>query len=143
MKVVKELMLVTVAGMVFVGVAHSAKIDESELAVSAKQAIDIAQAAVPGQIYAMELEKEDGTLAWEVELVSSKDNVEYEILQDGKTLAKIPGPEAQGRADRDSQIRTSLKLKNFKLGKYTLRITVNDRNAGQNIEKDVVFTVIQ
>jgi hypothetical protein len=70
-------------------------------------------------------------------------NVEYEFLQDGTPLASIPGPEAQGRTDRDSQIRTSFKLKNFKPGGYTLKIKVNDRNAGQNIEKDVVFTVIQ
>jgi len=70
-------------------------------------------------------------------------SIEYEFLQEGKLLARIPGPEGQDSKDKDVQIRTSFKLKNFKPGDYTLRIKVNDRNAGQNIAKDVAFTVIQ
>jgi len=69
--------------------------------------------------------------------------VEYEFTQDGKSLARLPGPEGQDRVDKDVQIRTSFKLKNFSPGNYTLRIKVSDLNTGQNIEKDVVFTVIQ
>ena len=80
MNAVKEIMLVAVAGMVFVGVAHSAKDDDLSQAITAKQAIDIAQAAKPGRIYELELEDDDDILAWEVELVSSEDSSEYEIL---------------------------------------------------------------
>jgi GWxTD domain-containing protein len=69
--------------------------------------------------------------------------IEYEFLQNGKSLARIPGPESQDRPDSDSQIKTSFKMKNFKPGEYTLKIKVDDRNAGQNITKDVAFTVIQ
>jgi len=69
--------------------------------------------------------------------------VEYEFLQEGNSLARIPGPEGLDRTHTEAQIKTSFKLKNFKPGEYTLRIKVSDRNAGQNIAKDVVFTVTQ
>jgi uncharacterized membrane protein YkoI len=35
---------------------------------------------MPGQIHELELEREDDIMAWEVELVSSEDGKEYEIL---------------------------------------------------------------
>ena len=37
-------------------------------------------ASVPGQIHELELERENDIVAWEVELVSSEDGKEYEIL---------------------------------------------------------------
>lgn len=67
--------------------------------------------------------------------------VEYEFIQDGKSLARLPGPEGQDSGDKDVQIKTSFKMKNFKTGNYTLQIKVSDINSGQNIIKNVVFTV--
>ena len=82
MNTVKELMLASVTGLIIVsaGVAHGAKDDMGDPAISARQAIDIALANTPGQIHELELEHEDDVIAWEVELVSSEDNQEYEIL---------------------------------------------------------------
>ena len=82
MHTLKEIMLVTTAGLVLVGagVAHSAKPGDNEQTIRASQAIEIALAAVPGHIHELELEQEDDILAWEVELVSSQDDKEYEIL---------------------------------------------------------------
>ena len=59
--------------------------------VTAKQAIEVALNTVPGVIHEVELEKEDDTLAWEVELISVQDQNEYEILIDaytGKVISK-------------------------------------------------------
>ena len=82
MHTLKEIMMVTVTGLVLVGagVAHSAKTDDGDQVITASQALDIALAAVPGQIRELELEEEDDILTWEVELVSSQDDKEYEIL---------------------------------------------------------------
>ena len=87
MNTIKELMLATVFGSVLVGAgaAYAGKNEDMATAVTARQAMDIAQAAVPGQIYELELEREQGVMAWEVELVSNSDGKEYEILIDANS----------------------------------------------------------
>jgi GWxTD domain-containing protein len=77
------------------------------------------------------------------ETESSDFTVVYEILQDGNSLARIPGPPGIGRKDREAQIITSFKLKNFERGDYTLKVKVGDRNSGKNIEGDAEFTIIR
>ena len=87
MNMIKKSMLTTVAGLVLVsaGASYAGKNEDIEQAVSARQAIDIALSSVPGQIHELELEREDDIVAWEVELVSSKDGKEYEILIDASS----------------------------------------------------------
>ena len=62
----------------------------SQAAVSMEQAITIALAEVPGKVTESEIEEEDGTLVWEVEVLGS-DNNEYELkidANDGRVLEK-------------------------------------------------------
>ena len=82
MKTIKCLMLTTVSGLVLLGMgsSYASKYEHTDYAITAGQAVDIALAAVPGRIHELELEREDDIMAWEVELVSSKDGKEYEIL---------------------------------------------------------------
>ena len=82
MSTIKNVTVATTAGLVFLGTsaAHSESLEQIAQEVTAKQAIDIALAAVPGQVHEVELEREDDRLVWEVELVASQDNKEYEIL---------------------------------------------------------------
>ena len=84
MNTIKNLMLATITGAILLGagVSYSANRAATGAAISAKQAVDIALAAVPGRVYELELEKEDGIMVWEVELLSAKDNKEYEVLID-------------------------------------------------------------
>ena len=82
MSTIKNVTVATIAGLVFLGTsaAHSESLEQIAQEVTAKQAIDIALAAVPGQVHEVELEREDDRLVWEVELVASQDNKGYEIL---------------------------------------------------------------
>ena len=84
---IKEVMLATVAGLVILGAgaAYAGKNENIDTAINARQAIDIALSSVPGQVYELELEHEDGLTAWEVELVSSEDGKEYELLIDASS----------------------------------------------------------
>ena len=83
----KKLIIATFTGLALLsgGVALSAKGMEKEPTVNAQQAIEIALSAVPGFIHEAELEKDDSRLAWEVELISAQDSVEYELLIDANT----------------------------------------------------------
>lgn len=83
----KKLIIATFTGLTLLsgGVALSAKSMEKEPAISAQQAIEIALSAVPGVIHEVELEKDDNRLAWEVELISAQDSLEYELLINANT----------------------------------------------------------
>ena len=82
MNTIKELMLACVAGLVLMGAgaSYAGKRENIDHAIPAREAVDIALASVPGQIHELELEREDDIMVWEVELISSKDGKEYEIL---------------------------------------------------------------
>ena len=91
MNTIKETMIITATGLALAGagVAQAAKNENFDQAIDARQAIDIALASVPGHIRELELEREDGTMVWEVELVSSKDGMEYEIVINATTSEVI------------------------------------------------------
>ena len=62
----------------------------NQASVSMEQAITIALAEVPGKVTESEIEKEDGALVWEIEVLGS-DNNEYELkidANDGRVIEK-------------------------------------------------------
>ncbi len=87
MKSTKKMIIAAVTSLAIVssGVVLCAKNMGNAPSVTAKQAIDIALTAIPGVVHEVELEKENDTLAWEIELVAVQDDKEYEILIDANT----------------------------------------------------------
>lgn len=62
----------------------------NQVTVNAEQAMTIALTDIPGKVIEAELEREDGKLIWEIELVNSENQVyEFEIdAMDGRILEK-------------------------------------------------------
>lgn len=83
----KKMIVAAITGIALVGssTVFSARNVENEPTITAQQAIEIALSAIPGVIFEVELEKEGNEMVWEVELVSSEDDKEYEILIDAST----------------------------------------------------------
>jgi GWxTD domain-containing protein len=68
--------------------------------------------------------------------------MEYQILQDEKVLAHPSQTDVPQTQQKDCQVRTSLKIKNFQPGDYILRIEVSDENAGASVIEQTSFRVI-
>ena len=62
----------------------------NEASVNIDQAMAIALADVPGKVIEAEIEREDGTLVWEIEVLNNQNQVfEFEIdANDGRILEK-------------------------------------------------------
>ncbi len=67
--------------------------------------------------------------------------VEYSFYQDDAMVASPPASRTEATADRDCRVRTSLRLKNFKPGRYRLRATVRDLMSGKTASREAVFVV--
>jgi len=59
-----------------------------ETAIDMQQAISIAQQQVPGKVTESELDREDGKLVWEVEILGN-DQQEWELYIDAQTGAVL------------------------------------------------------
>ena len=66
---------------------------------------------------------------------------EYQFFHKGKLLAKVPAPMQILKDQKEYQVNTSFKLKNFKPGEYTLRVKAADLNAGKTESKETTFIV--
>ena len=79
-----------VASTMTVSMAGTGSSDENEAelvsqaTLSNEQAVAIALAQVPGKVAETEIEKEDGVLVWEVEVVNNQNEI-YEITIDANT----------------------------------------------------------
>ena len=80
--------LITSTMAVSMAGSDSSKNDEAQLinqaTLSNQQAVAIALVEVPGKVVETELEKEDETVVWEVEIVNNQNEV-YEITIDANT----------------------------------------------------------
>jgi len=72
----------------------------------------------------------------------NKLRAEYAFIQAGKVVARLPAPPIAPSAQKDCQIRTSFRLKNFEPGEYVLRAAVTDENSGQSVSRDIPFTIV-
>jgi hypothetical protein len=68
-------------------------------------------------------------------------SVEYFFFHDGKLLSQVSSPPGEQTSDKDCTIQTSFRIKNFKLGVYTLRVKVVDSNSGESAIKEIRFVV--
>lgn len=73
------------------------EIDATQLPVTQQQAVDIALAAVPGTVTGTELDDEDGTALWEVEIVDGS-GAEIDVEIDANTAEIL-----QQEADQDDE----------------------------------------
>jgi GWxTD domain-containing protein len=67
--------------------------------------------------------------------------VDYEILQNGKSMARVSQADIAPTKQTSCQIQTSLRLRNFKAGEYVLQISVMDENSGQQTKGRTLFRV--
>jgi GWxTD domain-containing protein len=65
------------------------------------------------------------------------------IVQDGRTVVRIPPPSAESSAQKDSRVQMSVKLKNFHPGPYVLKINVTDANAAKSASAEVGFKIAE
>jgi len=68
-------------------------------------------------------------------------SVEYFFFHGGKLLSQVSSPPGEQTSDKDCTIQTSFRIKNFKLGVYTLRVKVVDSNSGGSAIKEIRFVV--
>jgi GWxTD domain-containing protein len=68
---------------------------------------------------------------------------ELSIIQDGRTVVRIPPPPAEPSAQMDSRVQMSVKLKNFQPGPYVLKINVTDANAAKSAGAEVGFKITE
>ena len=68
---------------------------------------------------------------------------ELSILQDGRTVVRIPSPPAEPSAQKDSRVQMSVRLKNFQPGPYVLKINVTDANAAKSAGGEVGFKIAE
>lgn len=66
---------------------------------------------------------------------------EYSLMQDGKTLARIPAAQAPPAPERDCRLRNSFRLKDLKPGDYVLRAKITDGVSGGSAWKERPFHV--
>jgi len=69
--------------------------------------------------------------------------VEYAFLKDGQALVRVPPERMAPANERDCRVQTSLRLKNFEPGPYTLEVKVTDGHSGASRTKAVAFRVIR
>jgi hypothetical protein len=65
----------------------------------------------------------------------------YEYFDRGKPVLSIPAPRKTPSSERDIRVKTSFMLKNFKPGKYTLKVKITDLVSGTTTSKDIQFFV--
>ncbi len=65
----------------------------------------------------------------------------YSLMQDGKTLARIPADPVPPAPERDRRIRNSLRIKDIKPGNYVLRAEITDGVSGSSAWKERSFHV--
>ena len=68
---------------------------------------------------------------------------EYLFYEGDKLLTRVPASLTEPTSDKDCRIQSSFRLKNFKPGKYKLRVNVVDSISGREQSKDISFSVIQ
>jgi hypothetical protein len=68
-------------------------------------------------------------------------DVEYLFLHSGKLLGQVTPPKARPTVEKDCIVQTTLRLKNFKPGEYTLQAKVTDSNSGKSLTKEIQFMV--
>lgn len=68
-------------------------------------------------------------------------DVEYLFLHSGKLLSQVTPPKARPTVEKDCLVQTTLRLKNFKPGEYTLQAKVTDSNSGKSLTKEIQFMV--
>jgi hypothetical protein len=66
---------------------------------------------------------------------------EYFLMQDGKTLSRIPAAQAPPAPERDRRIRNSFKINDIKPGNYVLRAKITDGVTGESAWKERSFHV--
>ncbi len=66
---------------------------------------------------------------------------EYSLMQDGKTLSRIPAPQTPPAPERDCRLRNSFRLKDLKPGDYVLRAKITDGVSGSTAWKERPFHV--
>jgi len=66
---------------------------------------------------------------------------EYLVYKGDKLLTRVPLPRAEPTSDRDCQVQSSFRLKNFKPGEYELRVHVIDSLSGKERSKNIFFSV--
>ncbi|HEX2694502.1 MAG TPA: GWxTD domain-containing protein [Acidobacteriota bacterium] len=66
---------------------------------------------------------------------------EYSLMQDGKTLSRIPAAQAPPAPERDCRLRNSFRLKDLKPGDYVLRAKITDGVSGSMAWKERPFHV--
>lgn len=86
------------------------------------------------EIYNLLLDPERGT---------NKFTLEYLFFEGDKLLMRVPSPKMEPTSDKECRIQSSFRLKNFKPGKYTLRVNVIDSVSRKEQSKNISFTVIQ
>jgi hypothetical protein len=69
--------------------------------------------------------------------------VEYAFLKDGHALVRVPPERMAPAKEKDCRVQTSLRLKNFGPGPYTLEVKVTDGHSGESRTKAVSFSVIR
>jgi GWxTD domain-containing protein len=66
---------------------------------------------------------------------------DFVFLQGPKALLSLPAFEPAPSDERDCLVANSLRLKNFRPGEYSLRVTITDIIAGRSVVKETIFTV--
>ena len=66
---------------------------------------------------------------------------EYSLMQEGKTLSRIPAAQAPPAPERDCRLRNSFRLKDLKPGDYVLRAKITDGVSGSTAWKERPFHV--
>ena len=86
------------------------------------------------EVYNLTLDPETG---------KNRFTAEYLFYEGDKLLTRVDVPQAEPTSDRDCQLQSSLRLKNFKPGEYTLRLKVIDFLSGKERSKNISFSVNQ
>lgn len=68
--------------------------------------------------------------------------VEYMILRNERVLTRIPHTGIHPTIQRDCEVQTSIRIKNFEPGEYVLQIKVMDENSGKAVEEQTLFRII-
>jgi GWxTD domain-containing protein len=67
--------------------------------------------------------------------------VEYFFFQGETMLTHVPSSKSEETAERDCRVRTTLRLKDFKPGRYFLRVKAQDAHSGKTASKEAEFSV--
>jgi len=73
----------------------------------------------------------------------NKFKVEYSFLSQEKLLTSVPSAETSPTAQKECRVQISFRLKNFRPGRYALRIKINDEISGKSLIRDVPFAILE